>query len=86
MSELMVRVGQNDHKAVADLLASPVWGRGDRAPAISRVVVDAHIAATRPEFAESAAATGSPLLIDPLTPLLEVPTAPKHAWDCPHFS
>jgi len=81
-SELLIRPGMNDHKAIGDLLApggSTVLMRGGR-PAISRLVVEAQLAPRRPEFARAAQAAGIPLLVDPLTPLLQGQLRVEDAW------
>jgi hypothetical protein len=68
-SELLIRPGYNDHEVVADLLApggAATLLPGRSAP-IDRLVVDAHIAKRRPQFAAAAAAAGVPFVVDPLT-------------------
>lgn len=69
--ELVIRPGPNDHEVVADLMAP--GGAGvllpNSRPMIGRLVIDAHTALQRPQFAAAAAESGVPLLIDPLTPL-----------------
>jgi hypothetical protein len=66
---------------VADILAAGsglVSLRGR--PPISRLVVDAHIAESRPQFASAARQAGIPFLVDPLTPLLEGELRTDDAW------
>jgi hypothetical protein len=77
MSELLIRASMNDHLVLADLLApsGPHVGRP-----ISRVVVNAPDAARNERLVEVAAATGTPLLIDPLTILLQTDIDPTDAW------
>lgn len=66
---------------VADLIAPGGAGRSFGArPPISRLVLDAPLAVSRPQFAEDARAVGLPLAIDPLTFLLQGETDPDHGW------
>ncbi len=76
-SELLIRPAVNDHKVVADLLA-PAPGQAARP--VSRLVLSAQDAVRAPIFAELAAKTGTPLLIDPMTYLLQAPTDPADPW------
>lgn len=80
-SELLIRPGRNDHNVVADLIAPGVSGRalGARSP-IGRLVLDATVAAARPQFAEDARAAGLPVTVDPMTFLLQWPTDPDNTW------
>jgi hypothetical protein len=81
-AELLIRPGANDHKVVGDLLApggAAVLLPADR-PLISRLVVDAHVARQRPEITEIAAASGTPVLIDPLTPLWQGQLREEDRW------
>lgn len=80
--ELLIRPALNDHVVVSDLLApgGTAIMVGAQRPIISRLVVDAPIAARRPQFAEAAAAAGIPYLIDPLTPLLQGETREEDPW------
>jgi hypothetical protein len=82
MSELLIRPGHNDHLVVADLLAPSVGAvlLPHTRPAISRLVLDAPLAAREPQFREAAQDAGVPLLIDPLTPLLQSEVDPADAW------
>lgn len=68
-SELLIRPSFNDHDVVADMLApgGATTLLPGRSSPIDRLVVDAHIAKRRPQFAAAAASAGVPLLIDPLT-------------------
>ena len=75
--ELLVRPSFNDHKVVADLLAPA--GPGVRRP-LSRLVLSAQDAARRADFADLAAKNGTPLLIDPMTVLLQGQVAPDDPW------
>jgi hypothetical protein len=78
MGELLIRAGHADHRVVGDLLA-PGGAIALRRP-IDRLVADAHTAARRQELAEAASAGGVPFLVDPLTPLLQVPVAENDPW------
>jgi hypothetical protein len=71
--ELLIRPALNDHEVVADLLApgGTAVMIGKQRPLISRLVVEAPIAARRPQFAEAASGAGIPFIVDPLTPLLQ---------------
>lgn len=82
MAELVIRAGQNDHDVVAGLLAA---GGGavylpNQRPLIGRLVVDAHVAARRPNFADAAADAGIPMLVDPLTPLWQGELREEDKW------
>lgn len=82
MSELIIRPGHNDHEVIADLLspggASPF--AAPVRPPISRLVLDAPTAAKRPKFAEVAGRVGVPVVIDPLTPLMQGAPRPEDSW------
>lgn len=81
-SALLIRPGPNDHEVVAGLLApggAAVLLPNTR-PVISRLVVDAHTAAQRPQFAEATAEAGVPLLIDPVTPLWQGLLRERDRW------
>jgi len=82
MSELLIRPGHNDHLVVADLLA-PSAGAvllPHTRPPISRLVLDAPLAAREPQFREAAQDAGVPLLIDVLSPLLQAEIDRADAW------
>lgn len=66
MAELLIRAGFQD----ASMLPRVLGAEGDGLPRV-RVVVDAHVAARRPEFAMAANVAGAPLLVDPQTYLLQ---------------
>jgi hypothetical protein len=80
--ELLIRPALNDHEVVSDLLAPGGTGImvGRQRPLISRLVVDAPVAARRPQFAEAAAGAGIPFLVDPLTPLLHGVLRDEDPW------
>jgi len=79
-SELLIRPGWEDHAVLADLVdeAGPAVGR--RAVPMSRIVVDAHHAPHRPEYAELARGAGLPFVIDPLTYLWQSRVREDHDW------
>lgn len=76
-AELLIRPSLNDHKVVADLLAPAAPGLNRP---ISRLVVSAQDVARRPELAEVAAKSGTPLLIDPMTVLFQGVLAADDPW------
>lgn len=80
--ELLIRPALNDHEVVSNLLAPGGTGImvGRQRPLVSRLVVDAPIAARRPQFAEAAAGAGIPFLVDPLTPLLHGALRDEDPW------
>lgn len=81
MAQLLIRPSLNDHQVIADLLAPPAMPTLRRPPpAISQLVVDAHIAVQRPTLAESANEAGIPFLVDPTTMLLQSDVDPKSTW------
>ena len=77
MSELLIRPSLGDHTVLADLLTPNLFEQ--RRP-ISRLVVDAHHAVKRPALIENAQKSGTPLVIDPLTPLLQGDVDPNDSW------
>ena len=82
MSELLIRPGPNDHTVIQDLLApggAAVFLPRAR-PLIDRLVVDAHVAKARPEFANAATAAGVPVVVDPLTPFWQGELREKDKW------
>lgn len=81
-SELVIRPGRGDQHVIADLLApggASIY-LPDGRPVIDRLVVDAHLAPTRPRFAASAREAGIPMLVDPLTPLWQAEVRGGDAW------
>lgn len=78
MAELVIRAGHNDHTVVEDLLA-PGGAVALHRP-IDRLVANAQTAARRRELARAANLGGVPFIVDPLTPLLQVPVDPMDAW------
>jgi hypothetical protein len=82
MPELLIRPGINDHEVIQDLLApggASAFLRGAR-PLIDRLVIDAHVASSRPQFADAAGGAGVPVLIDPLTPLWQGEQREQDRW------
>lgn len=80
MSQLVVRPMFNDHIVIADLLARPSQPVRALRPPIGQLVVDAHVAERRPQFAAAASEAGIPLVVDPLTPLLQSEVDPDDSW------
>lgn len=80
MAQLLIRPSLNDHEVVADLVAPPVAQLRRPRPPIAQVVVNARLASRRTRFAEAANEAGIPLLVDPMTPLLQSPIDPKNSW------
>jgi hypothetical protein len=74
-SELLIRPGFNDHKVIADLLAPAPGSRP-----ISRLVLNAPDAVRQPIYAELAAKSGTPVIVDPLTTLLQAEVDPSDPW------
>lgn len=79
-SELVIRPGGDDHHVMSEVLdrIAPVGGLNPHP--ISRLVVDAHHAARRPEYPELANQSGIPYLVDPLTYLWQCPVREDHRW------
>lgn len=80
-SELLIRPARQDNLVISDLIAPGGSGRplGARPP-ISRLVVDAPLAAAKQQLAEDARGAGLPYVVDPQTYLLQGETDPDHAW------
>lgn len=79
MSELVIRPAHNDHRLIENLLSSSSGIRQMR-PLINRLVLDAHVAAKQPAFAQAALDSGTPLLIDPLTFFLQSEVRADDPW------
>jgi hypothetical protein len=79
-SELIVRPGWEDHTVTAELLAVGGPAVGRRALPVTRLVIDAHHASHRPEYAELARSAGLPFLVDPLTYLWQSRVREDHDW------
>ncbi len=80
-AELLIRPAYSDSRVIADLLA-PGGARqtlGARCP-ISRLVLDAAIASSQPGLVENARAAGVPVVIDPMTFLLQYQSDPDKPW------
>jgi hypothetical protein len=80
MSELLIRPAHNDHRLVETLLSTSGGVRKLRRP-ISRLVLDAPVAAKQPVFVEAAKTSGTPVLIDPLTFFLQDEVAVGDPWE-----
>lgn len=76
MPELLIRPSIGDHKVIADLLAPSPLGRRP----IDRVVINAQDAARSEELVGVAQRAGVPLLVDPLTFLLQGDIDPTDPW------
>ena len=77
MSELLIRPGRNDHRVIEELLGhSPTGGQR----LVSGLVLDAQVAAARPQFAEMAEAHDTTVIIDPLTFLLQTEGGGDDSW------
>lgn len=87
MPELLIRPGNNDHEVIQDLLApggAAVFLPRAR-PLVDRLVIDAHVAAARPEFADAASGVGVPVLVDPLTLLWQGELREQDKWSVLSF-
>lgn len=80
MTELVLRVGHNDHVVLNELLTSPTALPPRRSRYIRRVVVDATAVVDEPGFARAAYAAGTQLLVDPQTMFLTTPQDPTDNW------
>lgn len=77
MSELLIRPSLGDHKVLADLMApSPLGGRRP----IDRLVLNAHDMARSDDLIEAAKRSGTPVIVDPLTMLLQGQIDPQDPW------
>lgn len=79
MSQLLIRPGHNDHRLVESVLAPGGVVKNLR-PVIGQLVLDAPLAASQPLFAAAAQNSGTPVLIDPLTFLLQTEVDPSDSW------
>ena len=80
MSELFLRPAHNDHRLIETILSTTTGVRRLRGP-FSRLVLDAPVAASQPVFVEAANASGTPVLIDPLTFFLQSDVESGDAWE-----
>jgi hypothetical protein len=85
MSELIVRPSHNDHRLI-DTLLSGAGGVRQLRPIINRLVLDAHLAAKQPAFAQAAENSGVALLIDPLTFFLQDKVRTDDPWQSLPFA
>jgi hypothetical protein len=77
MPELLIRPAHGDHLVLEDLLApSPLSARRP----IDRIVLCAHDAAHDELLLEAVRKSGAPLVVDPLTMLLQDPVDPDDPW------
>jgi hypothetical protein len=79
MSELLIRPSLNDHKVVGALLTPRGPVRRIR-PVVNRLVLDAPVAVAQPALASMARDSGTPVLVDPLTYLLQSDVDPTDSW------
>jgi hypothetical protein len=77
MPELLIRPSHGDHKVLADLLTPSLFDPGRP---IDRLVLNAHHAARGGALAEVAQRSGTPLIVDPLTMLLQGEIDPQDPW------
>lgn len=77
MPELLIRPSLGDHKVLADLLTPNLF---EAKRPISRLVVDAHHAIQREALIDGAQKSGTPLIVDPLTLLLQGDVDPQDPW------
>ena len=75
MPELLIRPSLGDHKALADLLAPSPFGRP-----IDRVVFNAQDVVRSTDLLDTVKRAGTPILIDPLTMLLQTKTDSNDPW------
>jgi hypothetical protein len=75
--ELLIRPSLGDHKVLADLMAPSTLGV--RRP-IDRLVLNAHDIARSDGLLEAAKRSGTPVIVDPLTVLLQGPIDPQDPW------
>lgn len=77
MPELLIRPSLGDHKVLADLMApNRMVGRRP----IDRLVLNAHDIARSTELLEAAKRSGTPVIVDPLTMLLQGQIDPQDPW------
>lgn len=77
MPELLIRPSVGDHKVLADLMA-PGLARSRRP--IDRLVLNAQDIARSNALVDAAKRSGTPVIIDPLTMLLQGPIEPQDPW------
>jgi hypothetical protein len=77
MAELLIRPSVGDHTVLADLLTPNLFDGGRP---VDRLVLNAQDAARRVALVEAAQKSGTPLLVDPLTVLLQEEIDPADPW------
>ena len=80
MSELVIRAGHNDHRVLEELLTDPTAVPARSARHVRRVAVEAVAAASTDVYDRAARASGTQLVIDPMTHLLVSAQDPDDAW------
>lgn len=78
--ELLIRPSFNDHEAIENILVPGPRSVDQGPPPLDRLVLDAHAAMRRPQFADAAERSGIPVLIDPLTFLAQGELDEDDAW------
>lgn len=80
--DLFVRAGRNDNRLIEELVAPATAGVpfAGRSVPMRALVVDASTVVTQPALGDAAAGAGLPLLIDPLTSLLQDEQPPARGW------
>lgn len=86
--DLFVRAGRIDNRLIEELVAPASAGVpfGGRRVPLRGLVVDASTAVAQPALGEAAEAAGLPLLIDPLTHLLQDEQTVDSAWAALQFA
>lgn len=85
--DLFVRAGHNDNRVIDELVAPATAGIqiGPSVP-MRALVIDAPTAVAQPAFRTTAEAAGLPLLVDPLTVLLQDEQPEGHNWAALEFA
>jgi hypothetical protein len=86
--DLLVRAGRSDNRVVEELTAPAVAGVpfGGRRVPLRALVIDAPTVIAQPALREAAEAAGLPLIIDPLTNLLQDEQKPDSGWAALEFA
>jgi len=86
VADLSIRPAHNDQRVLADLIASSTGGWSGRGkPVVQRLILDAAVAIKQPQLAKDAAAAGIPVVVDPMTYLLQYETPADHPWSSLSF-
>lgn len=84
MAELVIRVSGQDAALIDRVYGSRRTPAASRCP--NRLVVDAHLASTHPEIADTARRAGVPFLVDPLTHYLQDVQHAANPWAALSFA